>query len=75
MVITKKPWDAIAVDFGGPYPHGHSNIVAINKRTKYHAVAPSFSQTKVNLKAMFVIMEPLHSLKMTTDHQSNAKNF
>lgn len=23
--IPKKPWDVIAVDFGGPYPDGHYN--------------------------------------------------
>ena len=33
--IPKKPWDVIALDFGGPYPDGHYNLVAIDKRTRY----------------------------------------
>ena len=38
MPIPKKPWDTIAVDFGGPYPDGHYNLVAIDKRTRYPEV-------------------------------------
>ena len=34
-VITEKPWESIAVDFGGPYPDGHYNLVVTDKRTRY----------------------------------------
>ena len=56
-VIPEKPWDVIAVDFGGPYPDGHYNLVAIDKRTRYPEVArvnsTSAQSTKEKLKAMF----------------------
>ena len=41
--IPKKPWVVIAVDFGGPYPDGHYNLVAIDKWTRYPEVAKSHS--------------------------------
>ena len=31
--IPKKPWEIVAVHFGGSYPHGHNNLLAIDKRT------------------------------------------
>ena len=27
--IPEKPWDIVAVDFGGPYPDGHYNLEAV----------------------------------------------
>lgn len=55
--IPEKPWDAIAVDFGGPYLDGHYNLVAIDKRTRYPEVArvnsASAQPTKEKLEAMF----------------------
>ena len=32
--IPEKPWQVVAVDFGGPYPDGHYNLVIIDKRTR-----------------------------------------
>ena len=56
--IPKKPWDVIAVDFSGPYPDGHYNLVAIDKRTRYPEVArthsTAFQPTKEKLKAIFI---------------------
>jgi hypothetical protein len=56
-VIPEKSWDVISVDFGGPYPDGHYNLVAIDKRTRYPEVArvssTSFPQTEEKLKTMF----------------------
>jgi transposase InsO family protein len=56
-VIPEKPWDVIAVDFGGPYPDCHYNLVAIDKRTRYSEVgrtmSTSFHQMKEKLKTIF----------------------
>ncbi|XP_015768379.1 PREDICTED: uncharacterized protein K02A2.6-like [Acropora digitifera] len=41
--IPKKPWDVCAVDFGGPYPDGHYNLVAIDERTRYPEAAKTHS--------------------------------
>ena len=41
--IPKKPWDVVAVDFGGPYPDGHYNLLAIDKRTRYPEVSRTHS--------------------------------
>ena len=40
-VIPQKPWEEI--DFGGPYPDGHYNLVAIDKRTRYPEVEVTYS--------------------------------
>ena len=45
MPIPKKPWDTVAVDFGGSYPDGHFNRVAIDKRTRYPEVETTASTT------------------------------
>ena len=55
--IPKKLWQIIAVDFGGPYPDGQRNVVAIEKRTKYLKVTKTYSKafrpTMEKLKTMF----------------------
>ena len=55
--IPQKPWEEIAIDFGGPYPDGHYNLVAIDKRTRYPEVevtySTSFTATQAKLKRMF----------------------
>ena len=55
--IPKNPWDIVAVDLGGPYPDGHYNLPAIDKRTRYPEVArthsKAFRPTKDRLKTMF----------------------
>ena len=45
----------IAIDFGGPYPGGHYNLVAIDKRTRYTEVTYTTSSkpTQAKLKRMF----------------------
>ena len=57
MDIPEKPWESICVDFGGPYPDGHYNLVAIDRRTRYPEVESmrmiDFKHTKVALKKMF----------------------
>jgi hypothetical protein len=55
--IPAKPWDVVAMDFGGPYPDGHYNLVLIDKRTRYPVVeeisSTSFKLTKEKLKQIF----------------------
>ena len=55
-VIPEKPWDVIAVDFGGPYPDGHYNLVAINKRTRYPEVARVYSTSAQSMKEKLKVM-------------------
>ena len=55
----KKPWEVIAVDFGGPYPDGHYNLLAIDKRTRYPEVA------KIHLTAARPTVEKLKTMFAT----------
>jgi len=52
-----KPWDVVAVDFVGPCPDGHYNLLAIGKGTRYPQVAKThstaFPPTKDRPKTMF----------------------
>ncbi|CAC5367355.1 unnamed protein product [Mytilus coruscus] len=34
-LIPEKPWEIVSIDFGGPYPNGHYNLVVRDKRTRY----------------------------------------
>eukprot|EP00794_Sanderia_malayensis_P020866 gene20866-22918_t len=56
-VIPNKPWEVVSVDFGGPYPDGHYNLVAVDKRTRYAEVETIHSTaakpTMKKLKKMF----------------------
>ena len=55
--VPEKPWEIVAVDFGGPYPDGHYNLVAVDKRTRYPEVETTHSTavkpTTKKLKKMF----------------------
>ena len=33
MTIPSTAWEHIAIDFGGPYPDGHYNLVAVDLRS------------------------------------------
>ena len=56
-VIPDKPWEEISIDFGGPYPNGHYNLIVVDKRTRYLEVekvpSTSFKPTQANLKQRF----------------------
>ena len=56
-VIPDKRWEEVCIDFGGPYPDGHYNLVAVDKRTRYPEVevvsSTLFEPTKAKLKQMF----------------------
>ena len=55
--IPETPWDTVSIDFGGPYPDGHYNLVAIDKRTRYPEVEQlrsiDFKHTRTALKKIF----------------------
>ncbi|XP_064622622.1 uncharacterized protein K02A2.6-like [Lineus longissimus] len=55
--IPKKPWEAVATDFGGPYPDGHYNLVVIDKRSRYpeaeKVASTSAKPTIEKLRKMF----------------------
>ena len=41
--ILETAWHTLSVDFGGPYPDGHYNLVVIDKRTKFPVVEQTTS--------------------------------
>ena len=41
--IPEKPWQVVSVDFGGPYPDGHYNLVIMDKRSRYPEVEVVYS--------------------------------
>lgn len=55
--IPAKPWDVVAMDFGGPYPDGHYNLVLVDKRTRYPVVeevsSTSMKSTREKLHQIF----------------------
>ncbi|KAJ8045060.1 hypothetical protein HOLleu_07986 [Holothuria leucospilota] len=57
MEIPDEPWDTVAIDFGGPYPDGHYNLVVIDKRSRYPEVerlySTEFKPTRDKLKKIF----------------------
>ena len=77
--IPKKPWDIVAVDFGGPYPDGHYNLVAVDKRTRYPEVqqthSTAFKPTKRGLKTMFATHGTPRQLESDNGPPFNSKEF
>ena len=55
--IPSTAWDHIAIEFGGPYPDGHYNLVAVDLRSRYPAVetisSTNFKATREKLKKIF----------------------
>ena len=38
-VIPKEPWEEISIDFGGPYPDGHYNLVVMEKFAEIRVIS------------------------------------
>jgi len=61
-------------DFGGPYPDGNYNLIAIDQRTRYLLVevvfSTGFKQTKEKLKKTFAYL----GIRQTMDHRSIQSN-
>jgi len=55
--IPKRSWEVVNLDFGGPYPDGHYNLVMVDQRSRYPVVEEvqntSFKQTRIKLKEIF----------------------
>ena len=55
--IPESEWHTVSVDFGGPYPDGHYNLVVIDKRTRYPEVevvkSTNFKSTEAALRRIF----------------------
>ena len=79
MNIPEKPWESICVDFGGPYPDGHYNLVAIDRRTRYPEVESmrmiDFKHTKVALKKMFASHGTPRTVQSDNGAPFNSRDF
>ena len=77
--IPEKPWDTVSVDFGGPYPDGHHNLVMIDKRSRYPEVASlratDFKQTRAALKKMFATHGTPRTVESDNGAPFNSGNF
>ncbi|MCG8047363.1 MAG: DDE-type integrase/transposase/recombinase, partial [Candidatus Thiodiazotropha taylori] len=77
--IPEKPWQVVSVDFGGPYPDGHLNLVIIDKRTRYPEVetvnTTSMKSTKEKLKKVFATHGTPEVLETDNGPPFNAKEF
>ena len=77
--IPEKPWQVVSVDFGGPYPDGHYNLVVIDKRTRYPEVeliySTSFKPTKEKLRKVFATYGTPEQLESDNGPPFNSKEF
>ena len=77
--IPEKPWQVVSVDFGGPYPDGHYNLVVIDKRTRYPEVETLYSTavkpTKEKLKKVFATYGTPEQLETDNSPPFHAKEF
>ena len=77
--IPEKPWQVVSVDFGGPYPDGHYNLVVIDKRTRYPEVeliySTSFKPTKEKLRKVFATYGMPEQLESDNGLPFNSKEF
>ena len=77
--IPEKPWQVVSVDFGGPYPDGHYNLVIIDKRTTYPEVEVVYStamkSTKEKLKKIFAAYGTPEQLESDNGPPFSSKEF
>ena len=77
--IPDRPWEVVSVDFGGPYPDGHYNLVVIDKRTRYPEVemvhSTATSLTKEKLKKIFATYGTPIQLESDNGPPFNSKEF
>ena len=64
-VIPEEPWEHISIDFGGPYPDGHYNLVAIDQRTRYPVVEVHHRVTPNHLRANGQVERFMQTLNKT----------
>ena len=77
--IPEKPWQVVSVDFGGPYPDGHYNLVIIDKRTRYPEVEVVYStamkSTKEKFKKVFATYGTPEKIESDNGPPFNSKEF
>ncbi|XP_022783300.1 uncharacterized protein K02A2.6-like [Stylophora pistillata] len=77
--IPDRPWDIVSVDFGGPYPDGHYNLVIIDKRTQYPVAervpSTSFQVNKERLKHVFATYGTTRRVETDNRPPFNSKQF
>ena len=80
--IPESAWHTLSIDFGGPYPDGHYNLVVIDKRTRFPVVeqvtSTSFKVTCERLRKIFAthgIPEQLESDNGPPFSSSDFKKF
>ena len=77
--IPDIPWDTVSVDYGGPYPDGHYNLVIIDKRTRYPVVesvsSTSFQINKERLKHVFATYGTPRRVETDNGPPFNARDF
>ena len=70
--------ETVNLDFGGPYPDGHYNLVIVDQRSRYPVVeevhSTSFKETSIKLKEIFATNGTLRKILTDNDHHSNRKN-
>ena len=77
--IPEKPWEVVSVDFGGPNPDGHYNLVVIDYRTRYPEVEVVYSTgikpTKEKLKKIFTTHGTPIQVESDNGPRSQSKEF
>ena len=77
--IPEGPWEVVSVDFGGPYPDGHYNLVVIDKRTRYPEVmttsSTAFRPTKEKLQEIFATHGNPRRLESDNGPPFNSREF
>ena len=77
--IPEKPWQVVSVDFGGPYPDGHYNLVVRDKRTRYPEVESVHSTaakpTKEKLKKNIRYVWDARTMETDNGPPFNSKEF
>ena len=77
--IPENPWQVVSVDFGGPYPDGHYNLVVIDKRTRYPEVeslsSTAMKSTKEKLKKIFATYGTPEQLETDNGPPFQSKEF
>ncbi|CAC5366628.1 unnamed protein product [Mytilus coruscus] len=77
--IPENLWEVVSVDFGGPYPDEHYNLVVIDKRTRYPEVeklnTTACKQIKDKLMRIFATHEISRRLESDNEPPFNAVEF
>ena len=77
--IPETAWHTLSVDFGGPYPDGHYNLVIIDKRTRFPVIeqvtSTSCRTTCDRLRKVFATHEIPERLESDNGSPFNSTDF